>query len=309
MIKNEKEYRKIQELTYELKVGDAMVKDVYTIEPGATMKDLRDKLREYKISGMPVCDGGRMKGIISIEDLIRCLLIGRLDCKVRDEMTRNVQTLYSDEPLVHAVNKFEKYGFGRFPVINRDTGKLVGIITKGDIVKCLLRELEVDYHEEEIKKYRASHIFEDIKADEALLTLRFKVQGGDFKHSGEQSSKLKKNLTRLNFHPTIIRRTAIAAYEAEMNIVIFTPGGEIVAEIERDRIKVTAVDNGPGIPDIELAMTPGFSTAPDWVRELGFGAGMGLPNIKRCADEIRIESDVGKGTLLEFVIYTKNEAA
>jgi anti-sigma regulatory factor (Ser/Thr protein kinase) len=90
-----------------------------------------------------------------------------------------------------------------------------------------------------------------------------------------------------------------------MNIIIFAEKGELVVSVEKDRIKVNAIDKGPGIADIERAMTPGFSTAPDWVREMGFGAGMGLPNIKKCSDEMRINSDINKGTNLEFIVNTK----
>lgn len=303
-MRNGKGVTKLQELTYELRVGDAMVREVKTISPEKTIDDLREKLKSLKISGMPVVENDELVGIISIEDLIRCLVEGKRNCTVRNEMTKNVITLFSDEPLIHAVNRFEKYGFGRFPVIERNTKKLVGILTKGDIVKCLLRKMEIDYHQEEIKRYRASHIFEDLSSDHSTLRLQFTVKGGDFKKAGEQSSRLKRNLQYLNIRPEIVRRIAIATYEAEMNIVIFTEGGELIAEIEKNRVKVIAQDNGPGIPDIELAMQPGFSTAPPWVKELGFGAGMGLPNIKKCADEMKVESEVGKGTKLEFIVYT-----
>jgi anti-sigma regulatory factor (Ser/Thr protein kinase) len=88
-----------------------------------------------------------------------------------------------------------------------------------------------------------------------------------------------------------------------MNIIIFTEGGEITACVEKDKITVNAIDSGPGIPDIEKAMRQGYSTAPDWVRDMGFGAGMGLPNIKNCSDEMKIDSKPGKGTNLEFVVF------
>ena len=101
----------------------------------------------------------------------------------------------------------------------------------------------------------------------------------------------------------VIRRVTVATYEAEMNIVIFTDGGEIVAEVGPNRIRIEALDKGPGIPDIAQAMQPGFSTAPTWVQEMGFGAGMGLPNIQNCADEMKLESTVGVGTHLELIIY------
>ena len=225
-----------------------------------------------------------------------------MGAKVGEKMFLNPVTLYADEPLVHAVGKFSQLHFGRFPVVNRE-GDLVGIITQGDIVRAMLKRLEVDYQEEEIHHYRASHIFEDILADEVALVFGYRVAARDFSRAGEASSGIKKTLTRLGIHPQVIRRVAVATYEAEINIVAYTDGGEIVAEVRPDRIKIEALDKGPGIPDIEQAMQPGYSTAPDWVREMGFGAGMGLPNIKACADVMRLESTVGVSTHLTIIIH------
>jgi CBS domain-containing protein len=296
-----KEITKVQELTYELKVEDAMTKGGITISPDATMAEFREVLRVNRISGTPVVENGKMLGIVSIEDLIKALAAGELGAKVGEKMFPNPVTLYADEPLVHAVGRFSQLRFGRFPVVNRE-GRLVGIITQGDIVRAMLKRLEVDYHEEEIHRYRASHIFEDILADQVALVFGYRVIARDFTRAGEASSGLKKTLTRLGIHPHVIRRVAVATYEAEINIVVYTEGGEIVAEVRPDRIKIEALDKGPGIPDIEQAMQPGYSTAPDWVREMGFGAGMGLPNIKSCADEMELRSTVGVGTHLTITI-------
>lgn len=297
-----KEVSKLQELAYELKVEQAMVKEVITMSPQATMGEFGEVMRVNRISGTPVVEEGRMIGIISIEDLIKALAAGEMNAAVGDKMTLNPETLYADEPLVHAVSKFSGLRFGRFPVINHE-GNLVGIITQGDIARAMLRRLEVDYHEEEIHRYRASHIFEDIIADEVALVFGYRVPSGDINRAGEASSGLKRTLGRLGIHPQVIRRVSVATYEAEMNVVIFTDGGEIVAEVQPDHIKIEVLDKGPGIPDIEQAMQPGFSTAPAWVREMGFGAGMGLPNINACADEMYLDSTVGVGTHLKVVIY------
>jgi CBS domain-containing protein/anti-sigma regulatory factor (Ser/Thr protein kinase) len=299
--KSAKEITKRQELTYELRVEDAMTKGGITISPDATMAEFREVLRINRISGTPVVEDGKMVGIVSIEDLIKALAAGELGAKVGEKMFANPVTLYADEPLVRAVGRFSQLRFGRFPVVNRQ-GELVGIITQGDIVRAMLKRLEVDYHEEEIHRYRASHIFEDIVADDVALTFGYRVPARDFARAGEASSGLKKTLGRLGIHPQVIRRVAVATYEAEINIVVYTEGGEIVAEVRRDRVKIEALDKGPGIPDIEQAMQPGFSTAPDWVREMGFGAGMGLPNIKNCADQMQLESTVGVGTHLTIII-------
>jgi CBS domain-containing protein/anti-sigma regulatory factor (Ser/Thr protein kinase) len=299
--KSAKEITKRQELTYELRVEDAMTKGGITISPDATMAEFREVLRVNRISGTPVVEDGKMVGIVSIEDLIKALAAGELGAKVREKMFLNPVTLYADEPLVHAVGRFSQLRFGRFPVVNRE-GVLVGIITQGDIVRAMLKRLEVDYHEEEIHRYRASHIFEDILADDVALVFGYRVIAKDFTRAGEASSGLKKTLTRLGIHPHVIRRVSVATYEAEINIVVYTDGGEIVAEVRPDRIKIEALDKGPGIPDIEQAMQPGFSTAPDWVREMGFGAGMGLPNIKACADAMELKSTAGVGTHLTILI-------
>lgn len=299
---------KTQELTYELKVKQVMCENVMTLKPDSTMNDVRRILRNNKISGIPVVDGDRLVGIVTIEDLLICLHepgTRGIDEKVKNRMTEKVVTVCSDEPIVRVVGKFEKTGYGRFPVVDRDKKKLVGIITKGDIIEGLLKKLEIDYQKEEIHTYRSGHIFTDINSNGSTLILKYRIKGGDFKKAGEQTSKLRKNLLRLGFSPETIRRVAISAFEAEMNIVIYTTEGELVAEIHPDKIIVNAIDSGPGIPDVKKALRPGYSTAPDWVRELGFGAGMGLPNIKNYSDEMTLESEVNKGTNLNFVVYTK----
>jgi CBS domain-containing protein/anti-sigma regulatory factor (Ser/Thr protein kinase) len=293
---------KIQELAYELKVEDAMSADIVTVAPNDKMVDVRRILKDKRISGLPVVEYGKILGLISIENFIKSIMDGGIDQQVKDNMTTDIKSIHSDEPLIHAISKFDTHGYGRFPVVNRDTKKIVGIITKGDIIKCLLKKLEIDYHEGEIQTYRASHIFKDINSDRTTVILRYKIKGKDYRKAGEQSGKLKVNLLRLGIPSKIARRVVIASCEAEMNIIIYTEGGELRARVEEDKIQVNAIDDGPGIPDIEKALQPGYSTAPDWVREMGFGAGMGLPNIKNCTDKMKIDSKPGKGTNLEFVV-------
>jgi CBS domain-containing protein/anti-sigma regulatory factor (Ser/Thr protein kinase) len=294
-------------MIYELLVGDVMTKQVISVTPSTPMSDLREMLRFKRISGTPVLEDGRLVGIISIEDFISWLSDGGSDCRVADRMTKEVRTIYDDEPLVQAVNRLERSGFGRLPVLARETGSVVGVITKGDIVGGLLKHLDVDYRNAEMRGARSSHIFEDILADGSKLVLEYRVRGADFTHAGASASRLKTTLRRLGIHPQTTRRAAIAAYEAEMNLIVFTEGGRITAEVRPERIRLAVKDRGPGIPDIEQAMQPGFSTAPDWVRELGFGAGMGLPNIRRCADRMRLDSAVGKGTRLEVEILMEQQ--
>ncbi len=129
-----------------------------------------------------------------------------------------------------------------------------------------------------------------------MLDFHFDVDGKDFSSAGEASVQVKKILRRLGIDTEVIRRVSIAMYEAEINMVIHAGGGEADVYILPDKITLVMTDHGPGIADIELAMREGYSTAPDNIRSLGFGAGMGLPNIKRYTDELDIESEVGKGT-------------
>ncbi|MCK4700737.1 MAG: CBS domain-containing protein, partial [Bacteroidales bacterium] len=235
---NQKTTSKIQELTYELKIEDVMNKDIETIRSTVPVCVLRDVLKEKRISGVPVVNEDKLVGIISIEDFIKCMEQGKLVDLIETRMTKNIETLYADEPLVHAVTKFEKYGFGRFPVISRKDRKLVGIITKSDIIKGVLKKLETVYLDEEERRYRASHIFNDIVADKVFLKFQYHVKGKNFDRAGEAATGLKKTLYRLGLSPEIVRRVAISTYEAEINIVAFTDGGEIIAYIDPHQIKI-----------------------------------------------------------------------
>jgi len=278
-----------------------MTKEVITISPDKNIKDLRNLLKENRISGVPVVNGGDLVGVISIEDLIKALANNEMDSKINEKMARNIITLYEDGPIIKAVKKFSQYDFGRFPIINR-AGKLVGILTQKDIIKGLLKRIESDYHNEVLQKYREINIFEDIVTSHSNIIIKRYVVGNDFIHGGEASEEIKKSLVGIGVKPDIIRRVVVATYEAEINLIIHADGGEMIAEINRERIKIEVRDNGPGIPDIEKALTPGFSTAPDWVKELGFGAGLGFSNIKNCVDEMKLESKIGKGTNLKIII-------
>ncbi len=132
---------------------------------------------------------------------------------------------------------------------------------------------------------------------------QYPVDGEDFTRAGEASSSLKQTLKLMNLDADIIRRCAIAMYEGEINMVIHANGGVIDIDIYPDRITMVLKDHGPGIPDVELAMQEGYSTASDEVLNLGFGAGMGLPNMKRSADEMDIDTTIGAGTTVTMTIY------
>ena len=136
----------------------------------------------------------------------------------------------------------------------------------------------------------------------ADIVLQYEVPGDDFTRAGEASADLKARLKKLGVSSVAIRRVAIALYEGEINLAIHAGGGRIQAEVRPDTVFMRLTDTGPGIPDIDLAMSEGWSTAPDEVRSLGFGAGMGLPNMKSYVDEFSIESTVGVGTTIEMLV-------
>ena len=135
------------------------------------------------------------------------------------------------------------------------------------------------------------------------IKLHYDVPGDNFTRAGEASSAVKRTLKQLGFDPDVVRRVAIAMYEGEINMVIHAGGGEADVEILPDRVVMILSDHGPGIPDIDLAMQEGWSTAPDNVRTLGFGAGMGLPNIKKYTDQMDIETEIGVGTRMTLAVH------
>lgn len=135
------------------------------------------------------------------------------------------------------------------------------------------------------------------------IKLHYVVPGDDFTRAGAASGDVKRNLKSLGISPSVIRNVSIAMYEGEINMVIHAGGGEIDVEITENEIIMILSDKGPGIENVELAMKEGYSTAPDKIRSLGFGAGMGLPNIKKYSDEFKIDTVVGEGTTLNLKVY------
>ncbi|HAE23633.1 MAG TPA: anti-sigma regulatory factor [Spirochaetaceae bacterium] len=137
------------------------------------------------------------------------------------------------------------------------------------------------------------------------MKLHYEVPGDDLSLAGRASTEVKRALGRLGIDPVEIKRVAVAMYEAEINMVIHAGGGTAEADISPERVTVVLADHGPGIADLDLAMQEGYSTAPESVREMGFGAGMGLPNIKRNADDLHIDTALGLGTTVTIVIKLK----
>jgi CBS domain-containing protein/anti-sigma regulatory factor (Ser/Thr protein kinase) len=296
-----------EELAYELRIHEVMTENVHCLPPDIKLEEALDIFQKERFSGAPVIANGDLVGLISIEDLIRALRSGNLDVNVSEYMTTKLVTVREYDPVVEALKTFARTKFGRLPVLDKQ-GKLVGIITKGDISNGLLTALQRDYHAEELIRYRASHLFEDIVSHRTSLILRYEIRKGDFIHGGNASSNIKRALLRLGATPQIARRCGIAVYEAEMNLIIHTAhGGTLRVEVEPHKITMEAYDDGPGIEDVEQAMKPGYSTATNEIREMGFGAGMGLVNIKRCVDEMRLISSRDRGTNLYMIMYLEDK--
>ncbi len=301
------EINRVEELSYDLKIHEVMSKNLHTARSEMSLADMLEVLRINRISGAPVVDDGQLVGVISIEDIVRAMQRNDLTETVGQYMTRQLVTVFSYDSIVKAMQTFTESHVGRLPVVNEEN-KLVGMITKGDITRGILVALQKDYKEEEVRRYRASHLFEDIISDRTTLVLRYNIKAHDFTHGGNASSNIKRALLRLGADPQIARRCGIAVYEAETNLIIHTTrGGILKLEVEPHRITMSTTDDGPGIPDIDQVLQPGYSTATDQVREMGFGAGMGLVNIKRCVDSMELESTIGKGTKLIMRIHVPAE--
>lgn len=141
------------------------------------------------------------------------------------------------------------------------------------------------------------------------IRLVYNISGEDFTSAGEASSDMKRVMKKLGLSPDLIRRAAICMYEGEINMVIHANGGGAEVKIEPERVRLVLSDHGPGIPDVDLAMQEGYSTATERVRNLGFGAGMGLPNMKKYSDEIHIDTVLGRGTTVTMIINCPQQTA
>jgi CBS domain-containing protein/anti-sigma regulatory factor (Ser/Thr protein kinase) len=294
----------VSELVYQLKARDAMRRDLISCGPDSTLRDVQGILRANQISGVPVIQGDSLVGIVSIEDILKALDSGYIEERVEKWMTRKVVTVQADTPLNRAVDCFERYHFGRLPVVDRD-GRPVGIITPEDIVYRLMVELTRIAEDIERRHQELQARVGELDLQAATVKREFFIRAGDYENAGASSSALKAELHRRGVEPSVARRAAIALYEAETNIIIHSIGGRIAFEVSGQKMTAEAVDWGPGIPDLELAMTPGYSTASEFVRALGFGAGMGLSNIRRCADRFHIESVPNRGTTLRIEVDLK----
>lgn len=284
----------VLELIYRLKVRDVMTRDVVTASPDSSLRSIQALMRDRGITGVPVLDRGRLAGLVSIGDIIAALDGGWIDDPAERRMTSSVIVLEEDMPLTFAISWLNRYGYRRFPVLDRN-GSLAGIVTAADILRALLVEMN---HEVERLEAGLADTRKPLPQESSfpVTRLSFPIRRWDFENAGKASAELKKALKERGVEAGAVRRAAVASYELELNQVIHSHGGAMEFSIGEDAVEIVARDTGPGIPDLEAALTEGFSTANDWIRSLGFGAGLGLPNAQRSADEFSIDSGPGRGT-------------
>ncbi len=286
----------VVELLYGTHVAAVMSTELITCSPTTPVRDVQHLMRDNGITGLPVVENKRLLGIISVDDLIQALAANLLDTPAGDHMTTQVVTLDQEMPLSVAISYFNRYTFGRFPVLNSHN-QLSGILTVRDINVAMIRALmaEVD---------KLESMVEEQGPDPQLATTRvFTVRRHDFERGGHASTEIKRHLKQHGIHRGDMKRVAIASYELEMNQVVHSLGGTMSYHVSPTRIEILAQDRGPGIADTDKALTEGFTTANEWIKSLGFGAGLGLPNVKRVADEFFIHSSPDVGTTVKATIH------
>jgi len=290
----------VLELIHQLKIKDVMTTAVMTGHKNQTMRHIQALLRENKVAGVPIVEGKTLVGLVSTEDIINALEKGYIDSPVEERMTKNIISLQDDMPVSFAISYLNKYRYGRFPVLNKNH-ELVGILTSTDVIRALLVEMN-----REVLRLEKLQKTTDSTSHSKFAEMEFSIAHYDFELAGRASTEIKKALKLRNFDPKLIRRIAIACYELEINQVVHSQGGVMHCSILPDKVTITASDSGPGIEDVSQALKEGYSTANEYVRSLGFGAGMGLANTKRVSDEFTINSTVGKGTTVRSVVFVNS---
>lgn len=290
---------RIQELAGNLKIRDVMTRKVFAVTRHCTMRDVQQIMKNNAISGVPVVDARQVIGLVSVHDIMNAYEQNWMKDPVGDHMTTGVRTLSEEQPLSMAMSFFSKFPYRRFPVVNR-SNELSGMVTLRNINMALIQELSRQLDAMETEGGRIS----PAASSESCVFYRiYRLTRYDFEAGGKASAELREQLQARGIPPKIIRRAAVACYELEINVIAHSFGGTLTIYVDKDRVRITANDFGPGIPDIEKAMTEGFSTATDWIRAQGFGAGMGLPNTKRLSDEFAIQSGIDMGTMVKAIVY------
>ena len=294
----------IMELLQRLRVKDVMrAHNIHSVVRTDSMRFAQNLMKRNKISGVPVVEDKRLFGIVSVNDIIKALEGEWITEPVAKHMVTNLVVLEEDMPIAFAIKYFQNYSFGRFPVLDKNRD-FVGIVTQRDLTKVLMNELT-----KELVRLEGKPVAETkVKSEGALpyYSMRqFPVVRNDLNNAGKAANEIKKMLAEAGVDKKIVRRVAVAAYELEINVCIHSLGGSVTFILDEEKATVIAKDKGPGIADVEWALRDGTSTANDWIRSMGFGAGMGLANSKRVADNFDIQSKIPAGTtvICEFRLH------
>ena len=279
----------ILELIHRLRVSDVMSRNLVVARRGDSLRHLQSLMRENGITGVPIAEGKRLLGLVTVDTIFRALEQGSIEEPADRWMTRNTVVLEEEMPLSLGLSSMEKYRYGRFPVLNRDR-ELVGIITSRDVLRSLLVEIN-----KEVERLEGPSQ-PQVDASGCGYSAEFPIRKYDLEHAGTAASELKQAMVARGIPASLVRRAAIAAYELEMNLVLHSDGGRLLFELGEEAMTIVATDTGPGIADTSVVMEEGYSTASEWIRSLGFGAGMGLPNVRRVSDRFSIVSKMDVGT-------------
>ena len=287
----------IMELLQRLRVKDVMRDhDIVSVVRTDSMRFAQNLMKRNHISGVPVLEDRRLFGVVSVNDIITALEGGWIGEPCQKHMATNLVVLEEDMPLAFAIKFFQNYTFGRFPVLNKDRD-FVGIVSQRDVTRVLMHELTNELARLEGKAVAVPRT--ETKSEGALpyYSMRqFVVVRNDLSNAGKAANEIKKMMKDAGLDNKVVRRVAVAAYELEINVCIHSLGGTVTFILDKDEATVIAKDRGPGIADVDWACQDGTSTANDWIRSMGFGAGMGLANSKRVADSFSITSKVPTGT-------------
>lgn len=293
----------IMELLQQLRVKDVMRDhDIISVVRTDSMRFAQNLMKRNHISGVPVLEDKRLFGIVSVNDIITALEGGWIGDPCQKHMATNLVVLEEDMPLAFAIKFFQNYTFGRFPVLNKNRD-FVGIVSQRDVTRVLMHELTTELAKLEGRVSPASERVET-KSEGAIpyyAMRQFVVVHNDLSNAGKAANEIKRMMKDAGVDNKIVRRVAVAAYELEINVCIHSVGGTITFILDNEQATVVARDRGPGIKDVEWACQDGTSTANDWIRSMGFGAGMGLANSKRVADSFDIQSKVPTGTVVMCV--------
>ena len=291
-----------------LDASSVMSTAVHALHPENRVAAARILMREKSISGVPIVDADfRLVGLISVSKIIEALADGRLADSVDSVMTREVISVHAYDTFETILSCFQRFKFGCFPVIEED-GKLVGMITDTDVLSAIIRSFYSVYVHDRQRTITLGSFSALSKEFENSADFVYDISCMGLENAGEGSARLKAFLQSKGFGESVVRRASVCAYEAEMNVCIHAGGqGSLRAIARNGEIIVRVEDEGPGIENIDLAMKEGWSTATDAIRELGFGAGMGLPNIRRFSDHLVIILGKDKPTKLEMIFLADKE--